>query len=247
MEATVTHGYIKYSGNVTIPETVANSGRTYDVTSIGEGAFAGCNVLTSVTIPHSVTTIGRCAFAGCESLTSVTIPNSVTTIGKCIFYVCNGLTSILVENGNTVYDSRDHCNAIINTATNTLIVGCKNTIIPNSVTVIGEAAFMDCRVLAAVTIPNSVTTIEEAAFLNCSGLTSLTIPHSVTTIGVGAFLGCRGLTDVFCNAEIIPKTASSAFFDLPILSVTLHVPAASLKKYKKKMPWKGFGSIVSYE
>ena len=90
------------------------------VTSIGERAFYYCTDLTSVTIPNSVTSIGDWAFFRCTGLTSVTIPNSVTGIGNSAFCFCSGLTSIKVESGNTTYDSRNDCNAIIETASNTL-------------------------------------------------------------------------------------------------------------------------------
>ena len=158
-------GYNTYSGKIVIPETVRYSGKTYSVTSIGSGAFRDCSGLTSVTIPNSVTSIS--AFEG-----------------------CSGLAEIKVANGNSVYDSRNDCNAIIETSTNTLIVGCKNTIILESVTSIGGCAFYDCSGLTSVTIPNSVTSIGGFAFCGCSGLTSVTIPNSVTTIGQIAFLGC---------------------------------------------------------
>jgi hypothetical protein len=88
---------------------------------------------------------------------------------------CGNLASIVIEEGNEVYDSRDNCNAIIETATNTLIAGCKNTIIPNSVTSIGEDAFYGCSGLTSITIPNSVTSIGNEAFKNCSGLTQVTL------------------------------------------------------------------------
>ena len=118
-----------------------------------------------------------------------------------MFSGCTGLTSIKVESGNTIYDSRDNCNAIIETATNKLIRGCKNTIIPNSVTSIGDYAFYGCTGLTNITIPNSVTTIEYSAFSGCTGLTSVTIPNSLITIRVGAFYGCTALKSVYLLKE----------------------------------------------
>ena len=210
----------EYSGSVVIPASVTYGGETYRVTSIGNSAFQYCAGLTSVTIPNSVTSIGIYAFYYCYGLTSITIPNSVTTIGEWAFDGCYGLTSIVVEGGNPVYDSRNGCNALIKTASNTLIAGCQNTIIPNTVTSIGAAAFYGCTGLTSVTIPNSVTSIARNAFGNCTGLTSITIPNSVTSIAKGAFSHCDGLTSIIveggnpvydsrenCNAII--ETASN--------------------------------------
>ena len=174
------------------------------VTSIGVLAFSCCDGLTSVEIPNSVTSIGSSAFYGCSSLTSVEIPNSVTSIGESAFGGCPSLTSIVVAEDNAIYDSRDNCNAIIETQTNTLIAGCSETTIPNSVTSIGISAFYNCSSLTSVVIPNSVTSIGDAAFQSCRGLTSMEIPNSVTSIGENAFSDCSSLTSV-----VIPNSVTS--------------------------------------
>ena len=262
--------YNYYSGNIAIPETVEYYGVTCSVTSIGYEAFLDCSGLTSVTIPNSVTYIGNYAFSRCSGLTSVTIPNSVTIIGNQPFNGCSGLTSISVDAGNTAYDSRDNCNAIIETAYNVLLTGCKSTIIPNSVTYIGSNAFQGCSGLTSVTIPNSVTGIEDYAFDKCSGLTSVTIPNSVTiigwyafrscsaltsviigsgikNIGTSAFAYCTELTDVYCYAESVPSTESDAFTNSAIKYATLHVPTASIDAYKAAAPWSGFKTFMGLD
>ena len=179
-----------YTGTVVIPATVTDSsGKTYSVTSIGQFAFWNCKNITSITIPNSVTSIGNWAFNFCSGLTSIIIPNSVTSIGGWVFDSCSGLTSIKVATGNTTYDSRNSCNAIIESATNTLIAGCKNTNIPNSVTNIGSGAFEGCSGLTSISIPSSVTSIGQAVFDGCTNLKTITIPNSVTSIGSSAFSG----------------------------------------------------------
>ena len=185
-----------FKGAANIISKLKYNNQIMNVVGIDGYAFSFCSSLTSVTIPNSITDLGSCAFFGCSRLTSVTIPNSVTILGDTPFQCCNGLTSIIVGRGNTVYDSRDNCNAIIETKTNSLITGCKNSTIPNSVTSIGPCAFQWCGGLTSVTIPSSVTKIDERAFASCDSLTSVTIPSSVTSIDESAFQGCDGLTSV---------------------------------------------------
>ena len=156
--------YHTYSGDVVIPSTVTKDEVDYSVTSIGKEAFSlstelvsvadhafdACWSLASVNIPNSVTHIGEYAFAQCTSLRSITIPNSVTNIDNAVFTQCTALESIVVDENNMDYDSRDNCNAIIRKSDNTLISGCKKTIIPNSVTSIGKCAFEGCKTLYSI-------------------------------------------------------------------------------------------------
>lgn len=133
---------------------------------------------------------------------------------------CTNIESIKVDKNNSRYDSRQNCNAIITTSTNTLTYGCKNTTIPNSVTSIGNFAFNGCTGLTSITIPNSVTTIGICAF-GYTGLTSITIPNSVTDIENGAFWNSTSLTSV-----TIPNSVTSikeaVFWDCTSLkSVTI--------------------------
>ena len=171
-------------------------------------------------------TIGRTAFFGCLALTSITIPNSVADISDSAFGNCPSLESIVVEDGNPVFDSRDNCNAIIETETNTLLAGCKSTV-----------------------IPNSVTTIARAAIAYSSGLTSIVIPNSVTSIGQYAFYDCTGLTSVISLIEEPFEINENTFYNWvgdhdEFTTATLYVPAGTKAKYESTPAWNKFANIV---
>lgn len=156
-----------YSGDIVIPKTVRYNNTDYTVTSIANWAFYECTSLTSITIPNSVTSIGIYAFENCSSLTSISVPYSVKNIGGSAFWGCSSLSTIVVNEGNAKFDSRNNCNAIIESSSNTLVVGCKNTTIPNTVKSIGSSAFQGCSGLTSITIPNGVTSIGGGAFYQC--------------------------------------------------------------------------------
>lgn len=187
------HGFY-YFGDVVIPSTVTYNETTYFVTSIDNNAF----------------------FYN-QGLASVTIPNSVINISDNAFFYCIGLTSIVVESGNPKYDSRDNCNALIETASNTLIFGCQNTTIPNSVIKISDNAFFYCTGLTSIDIPNSVTSIGSSAFAECWSLTSITIPNTVTSISNGTFYNCSFLSNVTIP-DSVTYIGSYAFYGCGSLS-----------------------------
>ena len=182
--------------SVSIPVGVAN---------IGDGAFQGCNGLTSVIIPEGVVQIGRIAFEDCTALTSLTISSTVKSLVSSSFGGCVKLTSIAVAEGNTVYDSRNNCNAIIETyeekkqgetiTHSKLVTGCKGTVIPDGVTEIGSNAFRNCGGLTSINIPSSVTFIGYSAFQN-TGLTTVTIGENVSELDDLCFADCANLTTV---------------------------------------------------
>lgn len=209
------------------------------VTNIGVGAFMFCNSLTKIDIPNSVRSIKERAFESCKNLTELIIPNSVMSIGDYAFMACTNLTEIEVKPGNVTYDSRNNSNAIIETKTNTLIAGCKNTKIPNTVTSIGDGAFSHFDNLSTINIPDSITHIGKEAFLFCCSLTEITIPGRIINIGDYAFNGCINLTKFICNAEIPPICKHKAL-DFIKESCVLFVPKGSIETYQKASQWNEF-------
>ena len=254
---TSTNTLIQGCSTTIIPDTVASIGCDAfngcssltsivipnSVESIGDFAFFDCSNLTNIVIPNSVESIGDCAFVDCSSLTGIDIPDSVESIGCDAFEYCGSLTRIAVDKNNKVYDSRNNCNALIETSTNTLLRGCNITVIPNTITSIENYAFSGCSCLATIDIPNSVRKIGESAFYDCSSLTNIVIPKSVKSIARSTFFCCSSLISIE-----IPKSVKSignyAFYECS--SLTNIVIPKSVKSIEEYV-FSGCSSLTSIE
>lgn len=192
-----------------------------NITSIQGYTFYNCTRLNEVVIPNTVTTIDSNSFYNC-GITTLNIPSSVTSIADNAFNYARNLTSITVDSGNTAYDSRGNCNAILQV--NTLVVGCKNTVIPNGITSIADNAFYG-KDIYTINIPDTITRIGISAFWD-SRLSSITIPSNVTTIGGHAFTYSTYLTSIICLATTAPSILGNTFEKVNT-NGTLTVPSGS--------------------
>lgn len=193
-----------YQGSISIPSSVTINGNNY-----------------------SVGTIYDMAFKTCKSLTSITIPASIKQIPKGAFYGCDNLVSITVADGNPFYDSRDNCNAVMETATNTLIAGCKTTVVPATTARIGEAAFYGCKNLVSINLPNGLTSIGRWAFLDCAGLATVTLPTSMTAIETGVFENCTNLALIEIPSSIV-SIGENAFHNCNNLAIEIPATATEI-------------------
>ena len=167
------------------------------------GAFQTTPSLSHIILPKNLTAIGSFAFqdSGVEELV---LPKTVTEVGRDIFYYARNLKALSVEDGNPVFDSRNNCNAIIETATKTLRIGCVNTVIPEGITTLCDMAFSGKPGLKEIAIPNSVTSIGWAAFWADTELTKVKMSASITDLGESPFGGCERITS-FVIDENNPK------------------------------------------
>lgn len=254
--------YVGYTDTITIPGKVEYNGKKYHVTMIENNAFEVSRKLTAVIIPSSVTSIGYRAFRKCNNLTSVFISSGVEKIGKEAFWECYSLERIEVASKNKVFSSVD--GVLFSKAKDTLLLFPTKRVtctIPNTVTHIGEAAFLDSDItsieipngvkeigndafnrssLKEVSIPQSVTKIGICAFYNCN-LGSVVIPNSVISIGLYSFAMCSSLKTITIENEE-PPTVEELFLRTPIQ--TIYVPAESVEKYKTAKGWSKYADKI---
>ena len=217
------------------------------IIAINASAFGANYRVKNLDIPNSVTYIGNYAFEYLYELQNIVIPNSVIQIGFAPF-MNTSVTSIVVEEGNPNYDSRNNCNAIIEKSTNMLVQGCQNTIIPNTVEIIGVYALYGQEQIHKIDIPNSTKSILNSAFSQCYGLEEITIGNGVSLIGHYALASCFNLRTITCKAVLPPVFEDSTvfiyapknFFDL----ATLYVPIGSVDAYRADANWGQFVNIV---
>ena len=214
------------------------------VTSIEERAFEGSSALNSISFPNSVTHIDIFAFSGCTALSSVIIPNHMTYIGFGVFAGCPNIVSIVVSEDNPVYDSRDNCNAIIESSSNSLILGCSNTVVPDDVINLCTYAFSGCLGLTTIDIPDGVACIGSDAFEGCSNLLSITIPDGIKIVDYMAFYRCSNLSSVTSLATIAPKLGQMAFSSISPDAV-LYIPSGSEADYEAKGWYEYFSRVAT--
>lgn len=214
------------------------------LTAIADRAFYGVDGLTSVSFPKGMLSIGERAFANCHDLRSVYFPSSLTSIGECPFAGCPSLTSISIHSENPIYDSHHDCNAIIETLTNTLLYGCKNSTIPPVVKKIGKGAFAGCRGLTSIRLHEGIISIGEDAFRDCPDLKNVAIPSTMTQIGENAFKGCRQLSVVEVRARKPLTIFDNTFSDCG--APKLFVPKGAQRQYESAGYWSDFSSIEEH-
>ncbi|MBR6979701.1 MAG: C10 family peptidase [Prevotella sp.] len=174
------------------------------------------------------------AFEGCTHLGIITIPENVQSVDINVFHLCPALSQITVVEENTIFDSREDCNAIIETATSTLVAGCSQTIIPQSVTALGDHVFEDCTDLSEIELPEELVSIGDYCFAGCTGMEDIILPTTLTFIGEKAFAGCTNLATIFIDQPNPPTAAPDAFEEV---SAIVHVPSGAREAYSNAEGW----------
>ena len=215
------------------------------VETISVQAFWNCAALQSVKFPESLVSIGTSAFVGC-GLTSLFIPSKVNHI-EMLAFDYNPFSSIAVAADNAVFDSRNDCNAIIDTETNTLLLGCKATVIPDDVTSIGQCSFADCKGLTSIVIPATVRNVGGSTFSGCRDLQSVTFLTTTTDLGTRLFWNCTSLKTMKVGWNRPPSIGDDMFRNAPLKDCTLYVPKGTGIMYMSAPVWINFGNIIEVD
>ena len=177
------------------------------VTNIESSAFYKCSSLETVTFPDSLLTIGSSAFAYDTSIKALSFGKNINSIAYGAFSTTVSVESITIDSENKIYKTDNNC--LILKSEDEIILGCKNSTIPNYIKTIGKQAFFGCNRLTEITFPSSVTTIDNYAFSNCSSLTSIFIPASITYIGANAFTCCSKIESFTVDENNINYSSSN--------------------------------------
>lgn len=213
------------------------------VTKIDDLAFNGCVSMAKIELHEGLKKIGKSAFKNCRSLTKINLPSTVIGISNAPFRGCESLKSIKVESKNKYFKSepnkREGNDHVLFNKNKSVIIAYPASSrevqydIPDSVTVISDWAFSECKKLNRITIPDSIHEIGEGAFCNCVLLDEVEIPDSVTVIDDCAFRGCTNLEKV-----IIPSSVTElgwGIFDGCESSVTVYCDEGSaIQEYCKR-------------
>lgn len=221
--------------SVVLPETV---------TAIGASAFQYCIYLSSIRLSENLESIASDAFWNCVRLTSIRIPAKVSSIGDTVFGYCTQLTDVSVDPANTVFDSREGCNAIVETSTNTLYQAFVSTLIPSTVTTIGRFAYSYVAGLTELRIPSNVTALAGVSVFSCGDLRSVALPAELTTIGHQSFDYCDSLKTVKVGMTVPPAITQRTFNSRTY--ATLYVPMGCREAYLAADYWKEFKQIVEF-
>ena len=180
------------------------------IKNIGDSTFKGCNKLTLADgLPEYLENIGEYAFSECYNLGDIYIPKTVTNIDYTAFRESNPL-SLTVAPDNTIYDSRNNCNAIIQKSDDGLLVGCSKTVIPEGVKYLNWYSFSGRKGLEYIVIPEGIEHVGNRTFLG-TDLHSVTLPSTIKTIGENAFEGCESLKEIVINTSGTVAIEKNAF------------------------------------
>ena len=218
------------------------------LTRIGKNAFNGCSKFTgSVSFGSGLTTLGDRAFKNCYKITDVYIPATLTDIGTEAFAHCTSITYFAVSSDNPNYTVTD--NALFNKDKTVLMYypaahSRTSYTVPQSVTEIGDGAFVAASNLTELILPNQLETIGIEGLENCSALTEITLPASLQSLGDWAMFGCTALTQIVTQATTPPTATTSTFNEVP-KTIPVYIPAGTLEAYQSALGWKEFTNIQS--